>query len=54
MPNEDRYIAPFLLDNPIRSIFSPPKRILSRFVEHIREDYTIIDLGCGPCFLLLS
>lgn len=50
MKNEDRYINPFILDNPIRSIILPPKRILSRFVNYLKEDYVIVDLGCGPGF----
>lgn len=50
MKNGDRYINPFLLDNPIRLIFTPRRKILSRFLDYIKEDYTIVDLGCGPGF----
>ncbi|PVU77426.1 class I SAM-dependent methyltransferase [Sulfolobus islandicus] len=50
MSKNDRYINPLVLDNPLRSLVSPPNRILSRFVKYLKEDYTVVDLGCGPGF----
>jgi len=47
---KDRYIPPFFLDNPFRSLISPPHKILSRFSDYLRDDYTVLDLGSGPGF----
>jgi len=47
---KDRYIPPFFLDNPLRSLISSPRKIVSRFSDHLRDDYTVLDLGSGPGF----
>ncbi|AWR96924.1 methyltransferase domain-containing protein [Acidianus sulfidivorans JP7] len=46
----DRYINPVFLDNPLRSVFSPKEKVISRFREYLKENYTVVDLGCGPGF----
>ncbi|AAK42088.1 class I SAM-dependent methyltransferase [Saccharolobus solfataricus] len=50
MSENDRYINPLILDNPLRFLVSSPNKIISRFSEYLKEDYTIVDLGCGPGF----
>lgn len=47
---KDRYIPPFILDNPLRSVFYSPNRIISRFHNYLKSDYTVVDLGSGPGF----
>lgn len=39
------------LDNRIRRLFQSPKRIIG---EYIREDDTVIDVGCGPGFFTID
>ena len=41
----------FMLDNPLRRLIQPPRRILNGF---IREGDTAVDLGCGPGFFTLE
>ncbi|WP_338604539.1 class I SAM-dependent methyltransferase [Sulfolobus tengchongensis] len=50
MEKGDRYINPFVLDNPLRRLVSSPNRIISRFREYLKEDYVVVDLGSGPGF----
>ena len=42
--------AAFLLDNGIRRLLQPPRRILTPFIA---PGDTVVDLGCGPGFFTL-
>jgi len=54
-PSESPHVCPhqiaFFLDNRIRRLFQSPKRILG---EYIRENDTVIDVGCGPGFFTID
>jgi ubiquinone/menaquinone biosynthesis C-methylase UbiE len=41
----------FILNNPIRRLLSPPKRLISKI--NIDSHDVVVDFGCGPGFFLL-
>ena len=41
----------FVLDNPIRRLLSPPKRLISKI--NIGSHDVVVDFGCGPGFFLI-
>ena len=53
--NESPHICPhrlaLFLDNRIRRLFQNPNKILG---EYIRENDTVIDMGCGPGFFTID
>ncbi len=49
---QDRYIPPFLLSNPLRSVITPKGKTLSRFSGLIKKGDRVIDLGAGPGYFV--
>jgi ubiquinone/menaquinone biosynthesis C-methylase UbiE len=47
---DDRKLPHFATDNLVRRIFSPPKRLLSKYVS---SGSSVADLGCGPGYFTI-
>jgi ubiquinone/menaquinone biosynthesis C-methylase UbiE len=46
----DRRFRPFLLDNPLKRLLFPPRRLLE---GHVSKGMVVADLGCGPGYLTI-
>ena len=48
---QDKQFPLFTHDNPLRRLFSPPRRFVESFVA---KDQAVADLGCGPGFYTIA
>ncbi len=47
----DRHFRAFVLDNPLRRLFSPPRKTVSKYAS---KGNVVADVGCGPGYFALS
>lgn len=51
MTVSDRHFRTFVMDNPLRRLFSPPRKIVSKYAS---KGNIVADIGCGPGYFTLS
>jgi ubiquinone/menaquinone biosynthesis C-methylase UbiE len=47
---KDKHFPLFALDNPLRRLFSSPRK----YCSYVKQDQTVADLGCGPGYYTLA
>ncbi len=51
MTVSDRHFRTFILDNPLRRLFSSPRKVVSKYAS---KGNVVADIGCGPGYFTLA
>lgn len=50
----DRILNPIILDNPLRHLIDSKDKVIKRFIDLVKDNFTVVDLGCGPGYFTIE